>query len=115
MRCLHQPDGARGKSLHSHVPLHTTYWVVPLLWLATLALPSARSSTSPASTSLTAASTRPWHSGRVCLALSAISATAARHACRVVVSKPGALASSQVISFTATIALPFLTQRVGCD
>src|SRR5207244_6433534 len=69
MRCLHQPLGARGKSLHSHVPLTTKYWVVPLLWLATLALPPSSSSTSPARTILTALSTRPSHSCRVSLAL----------------------------------------------
>src|SRR5262245_28767671 len=54
--CLHQPDGAWAKSLHAQVPLTTKYWGVPLLWLATLALPSGNSSTSPASTSATALS-----------------------------------------------------------
>src|SRR6266567_4439317 len=115
IRCLHQPLGALGKSLHSHVPLHTTYSVVPLDCEATLALPPSNSSTSPASTSATALSTRPLHSGRVALAFSAISATATRHARCVVVSNSGALASSHVISFTATIDLPFLSQRVGYD
>src|SRR5215510_13060657 len=112
MRCLHQPEGALGKSLHSHVPLQTTYCVAPLDCEAILALPSASSSTSPLRTIATALSTLPLHSGRVCLARSAISATASRHACRVVCSKPGALASSHVISFTATIVCPFLTK--GC-
>src|ERR1700704_2985134 len=107
MRCLHQPLVALGKSLHSQVPLTTKYCVVPLLWLATLALPSASSSTSPASTILTALSTRPAQSGRVCFALAAISATAARPACRVLVSNPGALASSHVISLSATIVVTF--------
>src|SRR3989442_11579928 len=107
MRCLHHPLGARGKSLHSEVPLHTTYSVVPLDCEATLALPSASNSTSSLRTMATALSTRPLHSGSVCLARSAISATASRHARRVVVSKPGVLASSQVISFTATIIRPF--------
>src|SRR5207302_4180886 len=72
MRCLHQPLGARGKSLHSHVPLTTKYAVVPLDCEATLAVPSARSSTSPASTLLTALSTRAPHWGKVFLALAAI-------------------------------------------
>src|SRR5215467_3425044 len=80
--CLHQLLGALGKSLHWHSPLTTKYAVLPLLWLATLALPSACSSTSPASTILTALSTRPLHSGSVALAFSATSATASRQAVR---------------------------------
>ena len=76
MRCLHQPLGALGKSLQVHSPLTTKYWVVPLLWLATLALPSGKSSTSPLSTIANAFSTRPLHSGNVALAFSAISLTA---------------------------------------
>src|SRR5215831_3805549 len=91
------------------------YVVVPLDWLATRAVPSGISSTSPASTILTAESTLPLHSGSLALALSAISATASRHACRVGVSNPGTLASSQLISRTATIDMPFLSQRVGYD
>src|SRR5436190_3496299 len=43
MRCLHHPLGALAKSLHSQAPFTTKYAVVPLDWLATLALPSARS------------------------------------------------------------------------
>src|SRR5262249_4550872 len=68
------------RSAHVRGRLHTTYVVVPLDCEATFAVPSASNSTSPASTSLTAASTRPPHSGSLALALSAISATAARHA-----------------------------------
>src|SRR5262249_39639069 len=93
--CLHQFDGALGKSLHGHSPLTTKYAVLPLLWLATLALPSASSSTSPASTLLTALSTRPVHSGRVASAFSATSATASRQACRAGFSKAGSAMSSQ--------------------
>src|SRR5262249_6939733 len=50
MRCLHQPEGALGKSLHSHVLLQITYCVAPLDCEAILALPSASSSTSPCRT-----------------------------------------------------------------
>jgi hypothetical protein len=57
-----------------------------VLWLATLAVPSTSNATSPASTILTALSTRPLHSGSLALALSAISATASRHAFRARVS-----------------------------
>src|SRR5215470_8076048 len=87
---------------------------MPLLWLATLAVPSASSSTSPASTILSALSTRPLHSGSFALALSAISATACRQACRVVVSKPGVLASSQLIVRTATIVIALSHPKGRC-
>src|SRR6266511_888506 len=80
--CLHQLLGALAKSGQLHSPLTTKYFMVPLDWLATLALPSANSSTSPARTILTAASTRPLHSGNVALALAAISLTASRQAVR---------------------------------
>src|SRR5262249_4923299 len=46
--CLHQPEGACGKSLQSHSPLTKRYTVVPLDCEATRALPSASNSTSPA-------------------------------------------------------------------
>src|SRR5262249_24681065 len=82
MRCLHMPWGALGKSRHSHDPLTTKYVVVPLLWLATFALPSGSNSTSPLSTIAAAFSTLPLHSGNAALALSAISATASRQALR---------------------------------
>src|SRR5262249_58647950 len=100
-RCLQKPCGALAKSLHSHVPLHTTYCVLPLLWLATFAVPSGSSSTSPASTSTTALSTRPLHSGSLAFAFSAIAATASRHA--ACAPKSGEETSSQENSFTATI------------
>src|SRR2546428_68440 len=93
--CLHHPLGALGKSLHSHVPLQTTYCVVPLDCEATRAVPSGSSSTSPASTILTALSTRPAQSGKVCLALAATSATAARQAWRAGFPNSGDIASSQ--------------------
>src|SRR5215211_2852697 len=86
------------------------YVVVPLDCEATRAVPSGSNSTSPASTSLTAESTRPLHSGNFARALSAISATAARHKARLL--KPGEETSSQENSFTATIVMPFSTQRV---
>src|SRR5215471_19961312 len=54
--------------------------------------------------------TRPLHSGSLALALSAMSATAARHAARL--PKSGEETSSQENSFTATIVCPFLTK--GC-
>src|SRR5712691_6526668 len=110
--CLHQPLGALGKSLHSHVPLHTTYCVVPLDCEATRALPSASNSTSPARTILTALSTRPLHSGRVALAFSAISATASRQAVRAGLSGTGLPSnmSSQEISVTIAI-VQFLFMR----
>ena len=66
----------------SHSAVDDVVGVVPLLWLATFAVPSGNSSTSPVRTSSTALSTRPLHSGSLALAFSAISATASRQACR---------------------------------
>src|SRR6266571_1473883 len=114
-RCLHQPPSALGKSRHSQVPLHTAYAVVPLDWLATLALPSANSSTSPARTIATAFSMRPLTaSGNAALARSATSATASRQACRAGLSGTGLPSnmSSQEISVTIAIA-QFLSGGVG--
>src|SRR5262245_54205178 len=102
-RCLQKPCGALAKSLHSHVPLHTTYCVVPLLWLATVAVPSDNSSTSPLRTMATALSTRPLHSVSLAFAFSAIAATASRQAARA--PKSGEETSSQENSFTATIKM----------
>src|SRR5262249_58680613 len=67
-------------------------------------------STSPASTSATALSTRPLHSGSLSCALAAIAATASRHAARL--PKSGAATASQESVETATIVLPFPLQRV---
>ena len=55
--------------------------------------------------------TRPLHSGSLALALSAMSATAARHAARL--PKSGEETSSQENSFTATMILTS-TQLEGC-
>src|SRR5215217_716527 len=77
----------------------------PLDCEATRAVPSGNSSTSPASTSATALSTRPLHSGSLAFALSAIAATASRQAARAGLPKSGAETSSQENSFTATMIL----------
>src|SRR5207244_1747952 len=57
--CLQKPCGALGKSGQLHVPFTTKYSVVPLRWLATVAVPSGNKSTSPARTIATAFSMRP--------------------------------------------------------
>src|SRR5262249_49141380 len=109
--CLQKLWGALAKSLQSQWPLTTWYAVLPLLWLAILAVLSASSSASPASTILTALSTRPLHSGNLALALSAISATASRHAWRAGCSGsalPSSM-SSQEISVTIAIVLNSIT------
>src|SRR5262249_16254157 len=59
----------------------------PFDWLKTLAVPSAKSSTSPASTSFTALSMRPRHSGSFAVACAAMSETAARQVARGGVSR----------------------------
>src|SRR6266571_1411807 len=110
-RCVHQPPSALAKSRHSHVPLHTAYAVVPLDWLATLALPSGNSSTSPLRTICTAFSTRPLTaSGNAALARSATSLTAWRQAMRAGLSKSGEAMSSQENCATIVIA-QFLALR----
>src|SRR5262249_21161901 len=75
--------------------------------------PSAKSSTSPASTILTALSTLPLHSGNAVLAFSATSATASRHAVRAGLPKSAEAMSSQANCATIVI-VSFLFLR-GLD
>ena len=111
MRCLHQLGRLR-EVLAVTVPLRHVLRGAVGLWLATLALPSASSSTSPLRTMATALSTLPLHSGRSGLGLLSDLGHSLTPCWRVVCSKSGALTSSQRELFYCYHCLPFPSQRV---
>src|SRR2546430_4578065 len=106
-RCLQKLEGAREKSGQGYEPL-TRYLRAGLVVLKTSPVPSGRSSTSPASTGLTAASARLFESGRALRALSASAARARRNWARGGVI----MVSPSLRGLAGAMAVPVVNQLV---